>query len=105
MQDQCRVERPVRTSNGRGGTTEGWTVVYDGRCLLLRRGTLPWETELYGRQEGRANVTVYLPHGTDIRPQDVVVVRGNRYMVYGHSEPATHEIGLQVQVRVVEGRD
>lgn len=101
MHSTCEVRRPTHTPNGRGGYTDTHTVVYNGKCLITRRGTLPWEREFFLQQEGRSDLMIHFPHGTDVRVQDTVyhVEAATAYEVLGNPPPLTHQPTQIVPVR------
>lgn len=104
-------QRATAVANVYSGQTDGlsWSapdeLTITGVAVAPNASSEPLEV---GRADVETTLTLYLPHGADVKPLDRVVVRGDTYEVQGEradwSNPYTGAgPGSVVQVRKVAG--
>ena len=103
LNETASVLRPKRTSNGRGGWESDVTTFGPYPAARMVSGMRPFERAIAMQTEGRTDMLVYFPRGTDVRIQDRVQFTGDAvtYEVIGFPEPTTMAAGLLVSCRRV----
>lgn len=81
MPDSCSIERETLVPDGTGGTTATTTILGPFACRLTEDTAAPMERQEGGRIVAAMLWTAYLPAGTDVRPTDVLLIKGGRYEV------------------------
>jgi len=103
--DTAEVMRTTRVANAEGGQTETEAVVATVPCRLAAQSSssaIGSERTEGGRVVSVTLWTAYLPVGTDVRPQDALMVNEVRYEVVDDSGAATDSAVIAVSLRRVD---
>jgi hypothetical protein len=97
LPDVCDVLRPVSTSDGRGGSVETWTPIYESvACRKSPVGFTDEERVVASRIRDAAGWTVTLTAGTRVRGKDVIEVGGVRLEVVSTLSERSWEVSSRV---------
>lgn len=102
MNSTAEVMRTTTVANAEGGQTETEVLVATVPCRLAAQSSssaIGQERPEGGRVVAVTLWTCYLPIGTDVRPQDVLMVNGVRYEVTDDSAAATDSAVVAVSLR------
>ena len=105
LTDTAEIRRTTTTANAEGGQTETEAVVATVPCRLEAQSSssaIGSERAEGGRVVAVTLWTCYLPAGTDVRPQDALMVNGVRYEVTDDSGAATDSAVVAVSLRRVD---
>jgi len=104
LTDTSELMRTTTVANAEGGQTETEALVATVACRLEAQSSssaIGAERAEGGRVVAVTLWTCYLPAGTDVRPQDALVVNGVRYEVVDDSGAATDTAIIAVSLRRV----
>lgn len=104
------ISRPVYASDGQGGRrVTGYTTPASGSAAtgtgarLMPAGTQAAERILAERPVAIGAWTITLPQGTDVRPDDRIIIRSRSFEVTGIGGSHTWDVAVQVAAAEVSG--
>lgn len=100
LPETCTVRRVVYTQDAYGSTVETWANGNTYACRVSPAAS-PREIALAGRLVHEAGLTVTLPHGADVRPDDRLVVGARTFDVIGVVVGGAWQTVLRVLVKEV----
>lgn len=108
LPDTCTIRRNTPTSDGGGGTTDGWADLATGvLCGIAPVGGGEAPTGVNATSGSRINDEsthiVTLPDGQDVTEQDQIVIVGQTYRVTLVRKRAAWELSRRVECREVAG--
>jgi hypothetical protein len=100
LPDTCDIYRTVRTDDAYGGETDDEDVIQTGVKCALESGAAQEQIMLLSdRIRGTQTFTVFLPAGTDVKPEDhlIIISQSNLHLrVQAVMEPESWEIERRV---------
>lgn len=84
--EPCLIQRVDPKNRTALGVTEDWPTVETTTCRVLTPRSMPQEDSVGGALAAQIRIPVALPPGTDVRPQDRLVVGAHTYQVVAAPE-------------------
>lgn len=110
MPESWSISRPVYAPDGQGGRrVTGYTTPASGSAAantgarLMPAGTQAAERILAERPAAIGAWTITLPQGTDVRPDDRIIIRSRSFEVTGIGGSHTWDVAVQVAAAEVTG--
>lgn len=101
LTDSATLQRPTETQDPEGNVIVTTATLGPYPCRLESRTTVPLERPEGGQLVAVTLWSAHLPHGTDVRPADVMVVNGDRYEVSDDTDARTEAVDTLVTLRRV----
>jgi hypothetical protein len=102
MPDRATRRRPVKVDDGQGGETDGPPdLSLSFPCRLYGQGKTPFEPPQAGRIVSIMQWTMAIPHGTDLKPSDEVIVKGQVFEVIDDADKRSSAVTMWVNLREV----
>lgn len=98
----CAIRRNTPVTDGMGGWTPSWATVATVNCHV-REEQKSTETVVGDSVRGLTYFTLWVPHGTDIRPKDQVIIGGYDYEIVEGDEGKSYSINVQCRMLRIEG--
>ncbi|HLH22446.1 MAG TPA: head-tail adaptor protein [Chloroflexota bacterium] len=97
LPDTAEIQRPTAgAQDGMGGTTMAWQTVATVPCAVGPRPYRPDESVVAAQLGTQAAWIVLLPVGTDVQPQDRIVVGPSTFEVAAPLGPRTWEFVREI---------
>jgi hypothetical protein len=98
----CAIKRKTKTTDGMGGFTFSLSTVATVLCHV-REEQKNTETVVGDSVRGVTYFTLWVPHGTDIRPEDQVAIGSYDYEIVEGDEGKSYSLNVQCRMVRVEG--
>jgi hypothetical protein len=100
LPETCTRVRTPLVADGQGGYTKGTATTATLACRVSSRG-LPSEYLQMATATGKELRMVTLPHGSDVKRTDTLLIDGVTYQVIGFASAGDWETALRVVCEVV----
>ena len=98
----CVIKRKVKSDDSMGGSTFTLSTVATVNCHV-REEQKSQDTVVGDSVRGLTYFTLWVPHGTDIRPEDQVTIGSYDYEIIEGDEGKSYSLNVQCRMVRIEG--